>query len=119
MSVNEYNDPIAEAADEINRLCAEIARLKQFNLMTDEQVVMDLKAEVERLTRELREEREAFLSRQLHDTAEITELKEIIEGLCEDLEEEFGMNYFEHLNQRPWTTVRHARNRLEELKHGH
>lgn len=31
-------------------------------------------AEIERLTRELREEREAFLSRQLHDKKLITEL---------------------------------------------
>ena len=29
---------------------AEIARLKKWNLMTDEQVVMDLKAEIEQLT---------------------------------------------------------------------
>jgi hypothetical protein len=35
-----------------------------------------LKAEIERLTRELREEREAFMSRQLHDTKLIQELRD-------------------------------------------
>jgi len=37
---------------------AEIARLKQFNLMTDEQVVMDLKAEVEQLKQKIKEQEE-------------------------------------------------------------
>ena len=49
MNVNDYNDPIAEAMDEIERLKAENARLKQLNLMTDEQVVMDLKAKIAQL----------------------------------------------------------------------
>lgn len=38
---------------EIQRLKAENARLKLLNLMTDEQVVMDLKAEIELLKAEI------------------------------------------------------------------
>jgi rubrerythrin len=37
---------------------AEITRLKQLNLMTDEQVVMDLKAEVEQLKQKIKEQEE-------------------------------------------------------------
>jgi hypothetical protein len=40
---------LAEKDAEIERLEAENARLKKWNLMTDEQVVMDLKAEIERM----------------------------------------------------------------------
>jgi hypothetical protein len=52
----------------------------------ESQLLADLKAEVERLTRELREERESFLSRQLHDTAEIARLKKLITELCDALD---------------------------------
>ena len=37
---------------------AEITRLKQLNLMTDEQVVMDLKAEIEQLKQKIKEQEE-------------------------------------------------------------
>jgi predicted RNase H-like nuclease (RuvC/YqgF family) len=43
---------------EIRELKAEIARLKQLNLMTDEQVVMDLKAEIEQLKQKIKEQEE-------------------------------------------------------------
>ena len=43
------DEAYTEAMDEIKRKDAELERLKQLNLMTDEQVVMDLKAEIERL----------------------------------------------------------------------
>lgn len=46
---SENQSEIRELRAEIERLKAENARLKQLNLMTDEQVVMDLKAEIERL----------------------------------------------------------------------
>jgi hypothetical protein len=48
LNVDLFND-LKESQFKVGDRDAEIARLKQFNLMTDEQVVMDLKAEVKRL----------------------------------------------------------------------
>ena len=50
---------------------AEITRLKQLNLMTDEQVVMDLKAEVEQLKQKIKEQEE-YIAKLKRNTKGIT-----------------------------------------------
>jgi uncharacterized small protein (DUF1192 family) len=43
------DEAYSEAMDEIDKLKGEIARLKKLNLMTDDEVILDLKSEIERL----------------------------------------------------------------------
>jgi hypothetical protein len=61
---------------------AEIARLKKWNLMTDEQVVLDLKAEIERLKSEL-ETQTRLAGKYL---ARLCGARELITKLCDALE---------------------------------
>jgi hypothetical protein len=57
LNVDLFND-LRESQFKVGDRDAEIARLKQFNLMTDEQVVMDLKAEIEQLKQKIKEQEE-------------------------------------------------------------
>ncbi len=69
-------DDFMDTVDATKRSQAKDAEIESFKEDRNRFTVIlrDKDAEIERLTRELREEREAFLSRQLHDTKLITEL---------------------------------------------
>ena len=74
-------------SQQIESYRAEIARLKKWNLMTDEQVVMDLKAEIERLKANiiwLEARNKALTEMRLEDKACITRLCEALE--CHNLD---------------------------------
>ena len=71
-----YPRQLAEKDAEIERLKAENARLKKWNLMTDEQVVMDLKAEIERLLTKSEKDKNTLLVSLEASTKEIERWKE-------------------------------------------
>jgi hypothetical protein len=90
-SISSQGDPINWFSPHQRTILAEMSYVELQLLVRhcrkyhESQLLEDLKAEIDRLTRELREEREAFLSRQMHDTKLITELADALWGATCDM----------------------------------